>query len=112
MGDLELANIMTAPLSMLVYLAAAVLAGSSIFGGRNVRREQKAGWKMNRANEAFGAFWTMLVPTAIIAFATFTLPTVQNWYQQQEPPQSCNTAAPEQNPDKMKCGGWRTPPIR
>ena len=58
------------------------------------------------------AFWTMPIPTAITASATLTLPTVQNWHQQQKPPQSSNTAAPEQNPGKMKCGGWRTPPIR
>ena len=33
----------------------------------------------------------MLVTTAFIAFTTFTLPTIQSWYQRQEP---LNPSAP------------------
>ena len=41
-------------------------------------------WKRHRTHEAFGAFWTILVMTAFMAFTTFTLPTMLSWRQEQE----------------------------
>ena len=38
-----------------------------------------------------GSFAIFSITTAFIAFTTFTLPTIQSWYQQQEP---LNPSAP------------------
>lgn len=82
-GDLELFNAVMAIFSIGMYLTTVALAGAGIFAGINLGSEERARWKRQRTHEAFGAFWTILVMTAITAFTTFTLPALQSWYQQQ-----------------------------
>ena len=84
-GDLDLFNSLMAFFASGSYLAVAGLVGMGVFGGSNLAGERSERWKRERTHEAFGAFWTMLLTTAFIAFTTFTLPAIQSWYQQQEP---------------------------
>ena len=90
-GDMDLFNSAMAFLSVGLYLAAAALAGVGIFGGNHLSGDQRAAWKRTRTHEVF---WTILVGIAFTAFTTFTLPTMQSWHQQQEPP-STPTAGSE-----------------
>ena len=81
-GDLELFRSVMGLSASTLYLTATGIAGTGIFGGIHLGGERRAQWKRHRTHEAFAAFWTILVATAIMAFTTFTLPTIQSWYRE------------------------------
>ena len=81
-GDLELFSSVMGLSASTLYLTATGIAGTGIFGGIHLGGDRRAQWKRHRTHEAFAAFWTILVATAIMAFTTFTLPTIQSWYRE------------------------------